>query len=68
MLQDPENPWEEWELTVKAPSLAKARSNCEAIAASSPLVDVLDVTQATKTPDKQGNYKFVCWFKAEVIE
>jgi hypothetical protein len=37
---------------------------CEAIAGD--LTEVTNVTQATKKPTKQGEYKFICWFKTEV--
>lgn len=66
MLQDPENPSVEWQEIVKAKTLGSAQAKCEAIAARDVLVDVLNVTQATKTPDKNGDYKFICWFKGEV--
>jgi hypothetical protein len=64
MLQDPENPFEEWEADVWAKTLDAAKMQCEAIA--DPLTEVMNVTQAGKTPTKQGNYKFICWFRTEV--
>ncbi|BDA71317.1 hypothetical protein RIVM261_002050 [Rivularia sp. IAM M-261] len=67
MLQDPDNPYEEWEDTVWASSRAMAQSKCELIASQFPLTEVINVTQATKTPSKDGTYKFICWFRAEVI-
>jgi hypothetical protein len=64
MLQDPENPSEEWEGDVWAKTLAEARAKCEAIA--DPMTEVLSVTQAGKTPTKRGDYRFICWFRTEV--
>jgi hypothetical protein len=66
MLQDPGNPYEEWEETIQASSLAKAQSKCELIANQFPLTQVINVTQSTKTPNKNGTYKFICWFKTEI--
>jgi hypothetical protein len=68
MLQDPEKPFEEWEEDVWASSLDAARGKCELIAAEDPLIDLLNVTQARKTPTKQGDYLFTCWFRTEVTE
>ena len=55
MLQDPENPFEEWESDVWASSLDSARVKCEMIATSDPLMTVINVTQARKTPTKKGD-------------
>ena len=66
MLIDPENV-ETWELEVRAKNLNAARSQCEAIAATQPLTEVLSVTQATITP-YEGTYRFICWFNSEVTE
>jgi hypothetical protein len=66
MLQDPENPYEEWEDTVQASSLVMAQSKCEIIASQFPLTQVINVTQITKTPNKNGTYKFLCWFRTEI--
>lgn len=65
MLQDPENPYEEWEDFVWAANLEAARSQCEAIASEIDLTEVVNVTPALKKPSKSGNYKFICWFKTE---
>ena len=65
MLQDPEQPSEEWEDTVWASSLDVARSKCEAIANEAGLTEVINVTQATKKLNKNGTYRFICWFKTE---
>ena len=64
MLIDPENTGE-WEDTVQASSLDEARSKCEAIAENEELVKVMNVTQLTQRPSKQGQYKFIYWFRAE---
>jgi hypothetical protein len=68
MLQDPEKSFVEWTDRVTAKNMDTARGKCEAIVANDPLIDVLDVAQATKTPNKNGEYKFICWFRAEVQE
>ena len=68
MLQDPEKPFVEWTENIKAKNIDTARTKCEAIASRDPLIDVFNVTQATKGVDKNGNYKFICWFKTEVDE
>lgn len=65
MLTDPEN-YEEWEFEIRAADINVARRKCEAIAANQPLTEVLTVTQATTTP-YNGTYRFICWFKSEVI-
>ncbi len=67
MLQNPDNPHEKWEETVRATSLAMAQSKCELIASQFPLTEVINVTQVTKNPSKNGTYKFICWFKTEII-
>lgn len=68
MLQDPENPFEEWEEQVWAPNLEVARSRCAFIAEQYDLVEVFNVSQKTKAPTKTGQYLFICWFRAEVTE
>lgn len=65
MLQDPENPFEEWEDMVWALNLEAARSKCEFLASETELTEVINVTQATKKSSKSGNYKFICWFRTE---
>jgi hypothetical protein len=67
MLQDPDNPYEEWEETIRAVSLKVAQSRCELIASQFPLTEVINVTQTTKIPSKNGTYKFICWFRTELI-
>ncbi len=67
MLKDPDNPYEEWEDTVWASSKAMAQSKCELVASQISLTEVINVTQATKTPSKNGTYKFICWFRTEVV-
>ena len=66
MLQDPERSFEEWSETIKAPNLDTARGKCELIASRVQLTEVINVTQKTQTPDRNGNYKFICWFRGEV--
>ncbi len=65
MLLDPEAENEEWTEEVFAPDLATAQNRCQNIANKGGLTEVINVTQATKTLNRQGNYKFVCWFKSE---
>jgi hypothetical protein len=65
MLQDPEQPASEWTLPVTAPNLATARERCELIARRSPLIDVINVTQSGKKPNKKGEYSYICWFRSE---
>ena len=64
MLQDPENPYEEWSEEVWAVNLEVARKQCQFLAGDD-LTIVLDVTQKTKTPSKTGTFKFICWFRTE---
>jgi hypothetical protein len=64
MLQDPENPYEEWSEEVWAVNLEVARKQCQFLAGED-LTIVLDVTQKTKTPSKNGTFKFICWFRTE---
>jgi hypothetical protein len=66
MLQDPDQPFEEWTAVVTAKSLGEAQTFCERIADTSdtPAI-VLNVSQLTKTA-RNGKYKFVCWFKSEI--
>jgi hypothetical protein len=66
MLQNPDNPYEEWEETVKANTLDAARSLCEQLIKDNPLTELMNVTQITRTADRSGKYKFVCWFRSEV--
>ena len=65
MLQDPENPFEEWEDEVWAETLDTAQAKCKDIAEKVGLTEVINVTQTTKRPSKQGNYRFICWFRTE---
>ncbi len=67
MLTDPENPSEEWTFEVLAPDEATARTQCQFIADQNMLSEVQNVTQYTKTKNRQGKYKFICWFKSEVF-
>ena len=64
MLQDPENPSEEWSDEVWAATIEAARKQCQLLAGDD-LTNVLNVTQRTKTPSKNGTFKFICWFKTE---
>lgn len=66
MLQDPEAEMEEWEQEVLAPSLETARQRCQNIANRAGLTEVINVTQKTKTPNRSGQYRFICWFRSEV--
>lgn len=66
MLQDPENPSTEWSEEVIASNLKEAEKQCQFIANAGELTEVLNVTQRTKTPNKRGKYRFICWFKSEV--
>ena len=66
MLQDPEAEMEEWEQEVFAPDLATAQQKCQNIAINAGLTEVLSVTQKTKTPNRSGNYTFICWLRSEV--
>lgn len=65
-LIDPENPSAGWEVEVWAVNQNTARSMCERIARRYPLTEVANVTQATKRPNPDGEYKFICWLNAEV--
>ncbi|WP_088895030.1 hypothetical protein [Leptolyngbya ohadii] len=64
MLQDPEN-FEEWELEVWAENLATAQAKCGFIAQRVGLTEVINVSQETKNPSRNGTFRFVCWFKSE---
>ena len=64
MLIDPENPSEEWAEEIRAKSLEQARVICQELAGDN-LTEVLNVTQKTQKPSKNGTYKFICWFKTE---
>ncbi len=66
MLIDPENPSDEWQNEVRAPNLQAAILKCEAVIADVPLVELINVSQVTQTPNKKGDYKFVCWYSSEV--
>jgi hypothetical protein len=63
-LTDPEN-LEEWTEEVWASTLEGARQRCQQLAGE--LTEVLNVTQKNKTPSRGGNYRFICWFRTEVI-
>lgn len=65
MLQDPDAEMEEWEQEVFAPNLSTAKQRCQNIAMTAGLTEVLSVTQKTKTPNRSGNYTFICWFRSE---
>ncbi|NJM47363.1 MAG: hypothetical protein HC860_15385 [Alkalinema sp. RU_4_3] len=65
MLIDPDKPNDEWEIEVKAANLDVAYGKCERLRPENYPVELLNVTQRTKTPDKNGNFKFVCWFRGE---
>jgi hypothetical protein len=39
---------------------------CERIAGDRNLTEVINVSQVSKTANKAGNYKFVCWFRTEL--
>jgi len=64
MLQDPENQ-EEWSEQVRAPNQAVALAKCQRIIEGESLIELIGISQITKTPNRQGNYKFVCWFRSE---
>ena len=64
MLIAPENPSEEWAEEIRAKSLEQARVICQELAGNN-LTEVLNVTQKTQKPSKNGTYKFICWFKTE---
>lgn len=64
MLIDPENPSEEWAEEIRAKSLEQAKVICQELAGNN-LTEVLNVTQKTQKPSKNGTYKFICWFKTE---
>jgi hypothetical protein len=66
MLTDPDSPFDEWQIEVRAKDIGSARAQCEAFIAPSPLVELLNVTPSTKTPNKNGEVKFVCWYRREV--
>ena len=64
MLIDPENLSEEWAEEIRAKSLEQAKVICQELAGNN-LTEVLNVTQKTQKPSKNGTYKFICWFKTE---
>ncbi len=64
MMQDPEAKNQEWTSEVKAKDLATAQQSCQRLAEQYG-TELLNTTQLTKTPDKFGKVKFVCWFKSE---
>jgi hypothetical protein len=66
MLIDPDSPFEESQLEVRAKDVGSARAQCEAFISPAEAVELLNVTQRTKTADKDGLYKFVCWYRREV--
>jgi hypothetical protein len=66
MLIDSDRPFEECQLEVKAKDAGSARAKCEAFISPAEAVELLDVSQRTKTPDKNGEFKFVCWYRREV--
>ncbi|MFM2431739.1 MAG: hypothetical protein RLZZ511_2952 [Cyanobacteriota bacterium] len=66
MLIDPDSPSEEFQIEVRAKDIGAALVQCEAFISSAEAVELLNVSQRTKTPDKNGNCKFVCWYKREV--
>jgi hypothetical protein len=66
VLQEPENPYEEWSFEIFAKDLSTAQNQCQAIADTGELTDVLNVSQRSKTPNRQGQYRFICWFRSEV--
>ena len=64
MMQDPEANNQEWTGEVKASDLSNAEQSCKRLAEQYG-TELLKTTQLTKTPDKFGKVKFVCWFKSE---
>jgi hypothetical protein len=68
MLIDPGSPAEEWQKEVRAKDIDSARAQCESFIAPAPLTELLNITQLTKTPNKNGDLKFVCWYRSEVQE
>jgi hypothetical protein len=65
MLTDPDSPFDEWQTEVSAATMAEARAKCSAIIETFEFPIELDnVSQRTKTK-RDGQYKFVCWFKVE---
>ena len=68
MLQDPENPYEEWQERVSAPNPDVALSRCEFVAKQFILTEVINISQETRRPSKAGDYLFICWFRAEVTD
>jgi hypothetical protein len=66
MLIDPENPYENWETEIRAKNLGDAEFQCEQAIPTDQLVELLQVTQETKTPGKDGRFKFVCWYRREI--
>jgi hypothetical protein len=67
MLQDPGNPFEEWEQEVWARDIDTAQVRCKRIAEYTGLTTVLNVSLARKSPSKSGNYRYICWFRTEVL-
>jgi hypothetical protein len=66
MLIDPDRPFEECQIEVRAKDIGSALAQCEAFISPAEAVELLNVTQRTKTPDKNGLCKFVCWYRREV--
>jgi hypothetical protein len=68
MLTDPDRPFDEWQIEVRAKDISSAQAQCEAAIAPAQLVELLNVTQVTKNPNKNGEVKFVCWYRREAQE
>ncbi len=65
MLQNPEGPFEEWEVEIWAKTPEQARARCQRIADRLPLAELTNVTQESKKPGKQGEFRYLCWIKLE---
>jgi hypothetical protein len=65
VLLDPEN-LDYWQQPVRAKDLKEATSKCEKLAERQDMTVLIDVTQSTKTRDKNGKVKFLCWFQSEL--
>ncbi len=64
MLQDPEN-LKLWTQSIRAKDQAEAEVECQRIADREVLTTLVNITQETKTPDRNGKVKFTCWFQTE---
>jgi hypothetical protein len=64
MMNDPEGNNQEWTGEVEAKDLSTAEQFCKKLAEQYG-AELLKTTQLTKTPDKFGKVKFICWFKSE---